>query len=119
MKKSPLREKSFQFAVEIILFYKHLINNEKEFVLSKQLVRSGTSIGAQIREAGNAESKKDFVHKLGISQKECDETLYWLELMEATDFIGKQDFEALHSKGSEIMKMLKSSILTTKSRMRK
>lgn len=77
-KKNILRDKSFAFAVRIAKLYRYLIENKKEFVLSKQLLRSGTAIGANIREAYNAESKKDFLHKLAIAQKECDESLYWL-----------------------------------------
>lgn len=76
MSKNILKDKSFHFAIRIIKLYKYLIENKKEYVLSKQLLRSGTSIGALVREAQNAESKNDFIHKLGISQKECDETIY-------------------------------------------
>ncbi|MFN5134091.1 MAG: four helix bundle protein [Chitinophagaceae bacterium] len=78
MAKSILRDKSFAFAKDIVSVYQFLVAERKEFVMSKQLLRSGTAVGALIREAQNAESKMDFVHKLGIAQKECDETLYWL-----------------------------------------
>jgi four helix bundle protein len=80
-KRSVVRERSFSFAMRIVNLYKLLNNERKEFVLSKQLLRSGTSIGANIREAINAESTADFIHKLAIAQKECDETLYWIELL--------------------------------------
>jgi four helix bundle protein len=76
MSESIIKNKSFSFAIRIIKVYKYLIANSKEFVLSKQLLRSGTAVGALIREAQNAESKADFIHKLGIAQKENDETLY-------------------------------------------
>lgn len=75
-KKSILKDKSFAFALLVIKTYKHLTTNKKEFIIAKQLLRSGTSIGANIREAQNAESKADFIHKLAISQKECDELRY-------------------------------------------
>lgn len=84
MSKNIIKDKSFKFAVRIINLYKKLIA-EKEFVLSKQLLRSGTSIGANVREAQNAQSPKDFIHKLSISQKEADESLYWIELLKETD----------------------------------
>lgn len=80
-KENTLKEKSFKFALLIIKFIKKLIDEKKEYVLSKQLLRSGTSVGANIREAQNAQSKADFIHKLSIFQKECNETMYWLELL--------------------------------------
>jgi len=81
-----IKDKSFKFAVRIINLYKKLIA-EKEYVLSKQLLRSGTSVGANVREAQNAQSPKDFIHKLSISQKEADESLYWIELLKETNYI--------------------------------
>ena len=113
-KKNILRDKSFAFAVRIAKLYRYLIENKKEFVLSKQLLRSGTSIGANIREAYNAESKKDFVHKLAIAQKECDESLYWLELLNAIECISEKEFESLSTDCIELLKIIRSSILTTK-----
>jgi len=83
-KKGLIKEKSFLLAKRIINLYKYLSENKKEFIVSKQLLRSGTSVGALIREAQNAESKQDFIHKLSIAQKECDESLYWLELLHET-----------------------------------
>lgn len=82
--------------------------------MSKQLMRSGTAIGALVREAQNAESTKDFIHKLSISQKECDESIYWLELLKATDYIDEQEFESLNNEANELLKMLRSSIITSK-----
>ena len=113
-KKNILRDKSFAFAVRIAKLYRYLAENKKEFVLSKQLLRSGTSIGANIREAYNAESKKDFVHKLAIAQKECDESLYWLELLSAIECISEKEFESLSTDCIELLKIIRSSILTTK-----
>jgi len=77
-------------------------------------LRSGTSIGANIREAQNAQSKADFIHKLSISQKECDETLYWLELLQQAEYLSIESFTPLHQQASILLKMLKSAILTTK-----
>jgi len=82
--------------------------------MSKQLLRSGTSIGALVREAQNAESSKDFIHKLSISQKECDESIYWLELLKATEYINELEFESLNNDAIELLKMLRSSIITSK-----
>src|SRR5580692_10205629 len=94
-KEIILKGKSFDFAVRITRLYKYILENKKEYVLSKQLLRSGTAIGALIREAQNAESKLDFIHKMGIAQKECDESIYWLELLRETEFITKKEFESI------------------------
>ena len=112
--KNILKEKSFALALRIIKLYKFLIENKKEYVLSKQILRSGTSVGAMIREAQNAESKMDFVHKLAIAQKECDESLYWMELLVQSDFISKEAFESVSAEAEQVLKMIKSAILTTK-----
>ena len=117
--KSVLREKSFAFAIKIVKFYRWLGEEKKEFVMSKQLLRSGTAVGALIREAQNAESKADFIHKLGIAQKECDETIYWLDLLFHSSYIGDDVYKTISGDAIEILKMLKSSILTVKSRYSK
>ncbi len=91
-KPNPLKDKSFQFALNIIKLYKYLTEEKKEFIMSKQLLRSGTSIGANIREGQNAQSKADFIHKFSISQKECDETLYWLELLSQSEYLEENEF---------------------------
>ena len=114
VQNSILRKKSFAFAIRIVNLYKYLIEVKKEYVMSKQLLRSGTSIGAMVREAQNAESDKDFIHKLGISQKECDESLYWMELLKETDYLTQLEFESINQEGIELIKMLKSSIVTSK-----
>ena len=93
--KNILKEKSFALALRIIKLYKFLIENKKEYILSKQILRSGTSVGAMIREAQNAESKMDFVHKLAIAQKECDESIYWMELLVQSNYISKEAFESV------------------------
>ena len=89
--KSTLIDKSFVFAIRMVKVFQHLSGQKKEFVLSKQLLKSGTSIGANIREAFNAESKNDFIHKLAIAQKESDETCYCLELLSALNFFLKKN----------------------------
>ena len=109
-----IKKKSFEFAVRIVNLYKLLSVEKKEFVLSKQLLRSGTSIGANVREANNAQSKADFIHKLSISQKECDETMYWLELLKETKYMSQSEFESIHKDASELLKIIRSIILTTK-----
>lgn len=118
-KENVLLDKSFLFAIRIVNAYKYLKENHKEFVLSKQLLRSGTSVGALVREAQNAESKADFIPKLGIAQKECDETIYWLELLNATNFLNREEFESLKLDASELLKILRSSILPVKQKLNK
>jgi four helix bundle protein len=93
-----------------------LLIEKKEFVLSKQILRSGTSIGANVHEAIGSESKKDFVHKLGIAVKEARETSYWLNLLKDSGYITKENFKRLNSLCDEITRILNSIILTTKER---
>jgi four helix bundle protein len=119
MKNNAVQNKSFQFAIRIVKLYKYLTEAKREYVLSKQLLRSGTSIGANVREAHNAESPLDFIHKLGIAQKECDEALYWLELLEETEYLTKPEFDSISADAFEILKILKSIILTMKQKMKK
>jgi four helix bundle protein len=113
-KKSILVDKSFAFAISVIELYKFLVDEKKEFILSKQILLSGTSVGANIRESKNAESSNDFIHKLGIAQKECDETIYWLELLKETKYIENEKFNMIYNEGNQILKMIRSSILTMK-----
>jgi len=114
MKENVLKEKSFSFAIRIVKLYKYLSDEEKEFVLSKQVLRSGTSVGALLREAEHGESKADFVHKLAIAQKEINETIYWLELMCEASYISTKEFESLQLNAIEILKMITASIKTAK-----
>jgi four helix bundle protein len=118
MKENFLKTKSYSFALDSIALYKQLVE-KKEFILSKQLVRSATSVGANIREANNAQSPADFIHKLSISLKECGESQYWLELLLDSKYVNKMEFDTIYSKSNEIHKMLSSSILTTKQRNNK
>lgn len=108
--------KSYEFALSIIMVYKQLTQEKKEFVLSKQLVRSGTSVGANVREATCAESKRDFVHKLNIALKEAREAGYWLELLKDSEYIGNEVFLKVNAECNEVVKIISSIILTTKSR---
>lgn len=116
-KKSPLLEKSFALAIRVVNLHKHLVENKKEYVMSKQLLRAGTNPGAMIREAQNAESGKDFIHKLAIGQKELGETQYWLELLNATDYLKDLEYNSIYEDTEEVMKMLTSSIKTKKRNM--
>ncbi|PJE40807.1 MAG: four helix bundle protein [Flavobacterium sp.] len=114
MSESIIKAKSFELAVSGIKFYKSLISDKKEFVMSKQFLRSVTSVGANVREAVNAQSKLDFIHKLSISQKECDETMYWLELLKETDYISTKEFNTIYPQCVEVLKIIKSIIITSK-----
>lgn len=107
-------DKSFEFAIAIVNSTKNIQLHNKEYMLTKQLLKSGRSVGANIREAHNAESKKDFIHKMAIAQKECDETKYKLELLYETEYIIEEDFKNLFSLAAELLKILGSIILTTK-----
>lgn len=113
-KYGPLHEKSFQLAVRIVKLHKYLMNEKKEFAISKQILRSGTNPGAMVRESENAESGVDFIHKLSIAQKETSETQYWLELLFATEHLSESEFHSIHADTEEVMRLLRSSILTKK-----
>ena len=106
------REKSKRFAVRIVRLYQYLCNEKREFVLSKQLLRSGTSIGANLAEAETAMSKKDFLAKIYIALKECSESLYWLELLHETDYLTKQEYDSIYADCIEIRKMLSATTKT-------
>ncbi|HFK5555367.1 TPA: four helix bundle protein [Elizabethkingia anophelis] len=109
-----IKQKSFDFAVRVIKLYQYLSNDKKEFILSKQILRSGTSVGAMIRESEHAQSKSEFIHKLSIAQKEINETIYWLELFQATDYLSAQEFESINEDAVDIIKLVTSIIKTTK-----
>jgi four helix bundle protein len=117
MKERTVKSKSFAFALRIVKLYQFMNNEKREFVLSKQFLRSGTAIGALVREAEHGESKADFVHKMAIAQKEANETEYWLELIFHTDYITKNQFDSLIADCTEIRKMLSSIIITTKKKL--
>lgn len=113
MSKSIIKEKSFSFAIEIVGVYKEL-KRKNEFVLSRQILKSGTSIGANISEAVHAQSRRDFAAKLHISRKEANETLYWIELLEATNYLDSIKSKKLKNDCIEIQKILSSILLTVK-----
>ena len=119
MKNNPLKEKSFDFAIRIVNLYRFLITEKKEYVMSKQLLKSGTAVGALAREAEHAESKADFIHKLSIAQKECNESLFWLELIERTEYITIEQFISIFDETVEIMKLTTIIIITTKKNLKK
>jgi len=114
MRENIIKLKSFAFAVRVVKLYKFLTTDRKEFVLSKQLLRSGTAVGALVREAEHAETKKDFIHKMAIAQKEINETIYWLELLKETEYLKKDQFESINQDAVEIIKLITSIIKSAK-----
>lgn len=119
MANSILSEKSYSFAIEIIRLYKDICEENHEYVLSKQLLKSGTSIGASVREAAYAQSKADFISKLSISLKEANETLYWINLLHDTGYIDSKKFSIIKNCCEEIIRLLTASIKTAKSTLKK
>ena len=119
MSENIIKIKSFNFALRIVKLYQFLSAEKKEFVLSKQLLRSGTSIGALVRESEQAESKLDFIHKLAIAQKEANESDYWLELLFQSEFLNDTQFQSLKIDIVEINKILASIIISTKQNLKK
>jgi len=113
-KDSIAGRKSYVFALGIIKIYKYLTTHKKEFVLSKQLLRAGTSIGANVNEALSGESKKDFIHKLSIPLKEAKETCYWLDLLRDSEYLNQEQYTQAKQLCQELIKILSSIILTTK-----
>ena len=118
-KESTLNTKAYAFALRVVNAYKYLTTEQKEFVLSKQLLRSGTSIGANSREAIYAQSIDDFIHKLSISLKEASETAYWLELLHDANFITNESFESIYKDCTEIIKLLTAIIVKKKKELNK
>lgn len=114
MKENTLVTKSFEFAIRIVKLYKYMVAEKREFILSKQLLRAGTSVGANIEESQGGYSKKDFRHKLSISYKEIREVKYWLKLLVATDYISQEQFESIYNDADELGKLLYSIIKNTK-----
>lgn len=116
MADSIVAQKAFLFALRIVKLYKHLNEQKKEHVLSKQLLRSGTSIGANAEEAVAAQSNADFIHKLSIALKESRETSYWLRLLHQADYLEEAGFISLHTECLQLQKMLTKIILSTKNK---
>jgi len=111
-----IQQKSFAFAVRIVNLYKFLTSDKKEFVLSKQLLRSGTSIGANVEEAIGGQSEKDFLSKISIAYKEARESMYWLKLLQATDYLTKEQAQSLLLDTEELCKIIGKIQTTIKSR---
>ena len=111
---NPIEKRSYLFALRIVKAYKYLTKQKDEYVLSKQLLRSGTSIGALMREAKFAQSRADFVNKASIALKEANETLYWIELLHDSEYIDNSSFNSLHQDADEITAILASIVKTTK-----
>lgn len=109
-----IQDLSFNFSVRIVNFYKHLTESKKVYVLSKQILRSGTSVGANVRESIHAQSAADFINKLSIALKEADETEYWLELMYATEIISEDEFKSLSNDAKQIIDTLVKIIKKSK-----
>ncbi len=114
IKENIAKDKSFAFVIRVVKVYQYISGNKKEYVLSKQLLRSGTSVGAMVRESEHAESKHDFIHKMAIAQKEMNEALYWLELLRETNYLTLEEFENINKDAVEIIKLITSIIKSAK-----
>ena len=114
MGESILRSKSFAFAIRVVRLYQFLIEDKREFVMSKQLLRSGTAVGALIHEAEFGQSKADFRSKMSIALKEANETYYWLSLLRGTDYLNSKMFDSIANDCIELIKMLVATVKTTK-----
>ena len=117
MKENAVKDKSFAFAIRIVALYRFLCTDRKEFVISRQMLRSGTAIGALVREAEQAESKRDFVHKMAIALKEANETEYWILLLQETGYLNADESESVIKDNKELLKLLTSIINSTKKSM--
>jgi len=118
MKENVVLDKSFSFALRIVRLAKYLEAKKREFVLSRPVLRSGTAIGALVREAVHAESRADFIHKMSIALKEANETLYWLDLLHEGEYIDKESYESIRSASDELVKLLVTIVKTSKTAKR-
>ena len=116
MRENIILEKCLDFSVRIYRMTKYLQDEKKEYILGTQVLKSGTSVGANVAESIRAESPSDFVHKLGISSKEGEETIYWLRLLHRVELISDEQFTSMKQDADELMKLITSSIKTTKTR---
>lgn len=114
MKENIVKDKSFAFALRVVQLGQYLQEKKKEFVLSKQVLRSGTAIGALVREAEHAESKADFIHKMTIALKEANETIYWIELLNQAEYMPSQNYESIRSDSEELIKLLVAIVKSSK-----
>ena len=112
--QSAVAEKSFEFAVRIVNLHKHLRLHKKEFIMSKQLLRCGTSIGANVHEGRRAQSRADFLAKMSIALKEANETHYWLRLLYRTDYLTKTEFQSMETDVDELLRILTAICKTTR-----
>jgi len=114
MRESILKTKSYKFAIRVVKLCQFLVKEKKEFVLSRQILRSGTATGALIREAEFGQSKADFINKMSIALKEANETIYWIEILKDTGYTDEKLFQSLYADCEELIKMLVSTVKTTK-----
>ena len=114
MKENVVKSKSFAFAVSVVKTYQSIYNNSREPIMSKQFLRSGTSVGAMIREAEHAETKNDFRHNMALAQKEINETIYWIDLLKETGYIPLEEHENISRDAIEILKLVTSILKTSK-----
>ena len=119
MKQSGVLEKSLDFAVRVVNLYKYLSAEKQEGVMSKQVLRSGTSIGANVREASQGQSKADFTAKMSIALKEAAETEYWLDLLERTGYLGRSEYESIQKDCGELARMLTAIVKTSRESKKK
>ncbi len=109
-----IQDKSFAFAIRIVKLYKYIVEERKEFILSKQLLRAGTSIGANVEEAIGGQSRKDFISKISIAYKEARETIYWVKLLKATEYIQVKEADSIMNDAEELCKILSSILVSSK-----
>ena len=117
MKSNPIEDKSFAFAVRIVRLYKHFTGEKREYVISKQLLRSGTSIGANVAEAERGQTKADFFFKMTLALKEANETEYWIRLLYATEYLNEAEYDSIHNDVNELIALLVSICKTAQERM--
>ena len=117
MKDNIVHTKSYGLAVRVVNLYRYLCSEQKDYVLSKQLLRSGTAIGALVKESEHAQSKADFISKMSIALKEANETIYWLELLHDTDYLNENEFRSIHQDAIEVLKLLISIVKSSKHKL--
>lgn len=115
--KNVIVDKSLSFSIRIVRLCKHLIESKKEYILSKQLLRSATGIGALVREAEHGQSKADFLNKMNIALKEANETVYWLIILKETEYLTELEYASIHADAEELLKILVSIVKTTKAKL--
>ena len=114
MKENAIRDKSFAFALRVVKLARYLDREKREYVLTKQVLRSGTAIGALVREAEHGESRADFIHKMNIALKEANETMYWLDLLHQGDYLDNQSYQSIVANSEELIKLLIAIVKTSK-----